>query len=77
MSKLSYICNPEQVQKLEQAATANNGTYFFIRKFEEKGYFAYRRIDTKTGYYFVKVGLPKEVYSTLIASGRMDKLMNK
>lgn len=71
---LSYICNPEQVERIRTEETTN-GTYHFIRKNGEKIYFAYRKVETKVGHYFVKVNLPKELFNALIKSGQVAKYM--
>lgn len=78
MSKLPYICNESDVQRIHVETTEKNGTYYFIQKKSVKrGYAAYRKVDSGKGKsYFVQVGLPKEEYIFLIKSGKIDKYMN-
>ena len=76
MSKLSYICNSEQIQKCSVVVTKDNGTYHFIRKVGEESYYAYHAIITATSTYFVKTHLPRHLFKDLILSGKVDKMMN-
>jgi hypothetical protein len=77
MSKLSYICNTSNIQRLHEETTKKNGVYFFIRKNGEKGYNSYRKVETGSEtFYYVQVGLPPEVFKDLIKTGKMDKIMN-
>lgn len=77
MTTLPYICNEEQIQQIHSEETKKFGIYHFIRKVGEKGYNAYRKVDMggNKGYY-VQTHLPKEVFESLIRSGKMDKIFN-
>lgn len=76
MSKLSYICNQEQIQKAVKATSKTHGEYHFIRKNEEKPYYAYRRVDSGKGkFYYVRVQLSPAVFKELILSGVVPQQM--
>ena len=76
MSKLSYIVNQDQSNKVVAVASKTNGVYHFIQKKGEKFYNAYRAIITEGGTYYVQTHLPRHVYEELITSGRVHKLMS-
>lgn len=73
--KLSYIVYQEDIEQIHKEQTSN-GTYYFIRKNKERNVFAYRRITTKTGYYFVQVSLPQYLMKELVFSGKINKIFS-
>lgn len=75
-SKLAYICNPEQVQKLHEENT-QHGVFYFIRKVGEQRYHAYRKVETGADkFYYVQTSLSIGLFQALIASGKINKVMN-
>lgn len=76
-SRLPYICNNSQIDKIH-AENTTLGTYCFIRKKGEVGYHAYRRLDNEgTECFYIQTHLPTFLFKELIVSGIVDKVMNK
>lgn len=73
---LSYICNPEEAVQLHAEDTKTNGVYYFIRRKDEKSYFAYRKVEMGAGkFYYIQVSLPPFQFNKLIVSGRVPQIM--